>query len=552
MAARRAAAAVAAAAALACLLLLPACTRAQMETPLKGQGSPGMNTTEVFLSVYLDRLLEVDDTKNYRFTAVLYFYLTWRDPAAYDTVQRSTQAMLSSNYSCAKPCTDWAGNLSCCDGIYIPTFFFRNAHSFPQDRATGYKMYAVPPPNGSVLWTQFVHGVFYQPMDLRHFPFDSFDLMVALEFLDTSMRPHPGLTVLPSSGGPKLYTYGKGDAVSQWRVDGLTIDVMPPVDSVAWFKTYSQLPSNPGDPLGLTTTNSAQLRGSPPGATSTQAANNVTMVAVKIRITRFWRYETLNTVLPVLLLGLLSFLVFFMERKELATRLGVIVTLFLAMAAIQFVIQEHQPASSYILPTQQLVVATYVLLVLVEIESILVYHVETWKANAEKAARRRRARDRFLAARKAAKAAHAPASPDNSLRRRCSRWLPWRSCLPCLPTRQPPAGKPAAGDGPGAAPPAGPAGSDGERSMGAGSAGGASSLSRSAASDKGGSDKRAAAARVATRRLVRVDSLADDSDFDEYVAWLIDWVALCVLFVGYVVTAVLIFTLSSGYINLFA
>lgn len=32
---------------------------------------------------------------------------------------------------------------------------------------------------------------------------------------------------------------------------------------------------------------------------------------------------------------------------------GVIVTLFLAMAAIQFVIQEHQPASSYILPTQQ-------------------------------------------------------------------------------------------------------------------------------------------------------------------------------------------------------
>ncbi len=30
-----------------------------------------------------------------------------------------------------------------------------------------------------------------------------------------------------------------------------------------------------------------------------QAANNVTMVAIKIRIQRFWRYETLNTVLPV-------------------------------------------------------------------------------------------------------------------------------------------------------------------------------------------------------------------------------------------------------------
>lgn len=59
MAARHAAAAAAAAAtALSCLLLLPASTLGQMETPLKGQGSPGMNTTEVFLSVYLDRLLE--------------------------------------------------------------------------------------------------------------------------------------------------------------------------------------------------------------------------------------------------------------------------------------------------------------------------------------------------------------------------------------------------------------------------------------------------------------------------------------------------------------
>lgn len=31
---------------------------------------------------------------------------------------------------------------------------------------------------------------------------------------------------------------------------------------------------------------------------------------------------------------------------------GVVVTLFLAMAAVQFVITEHQPASSYIMPTQ--------------------------------------------------------------------------------------------------------------------------------------------------------------------------------------------------------
>jgi hypothetical protein len=41
--------------ALACSLLPLA--GAQMETPLKGQGSPGNGTTAVYLSVYLDRLL---------------------------------------------------------------------------------------------------------------------------------------------------------------------------------------------------------------------------------------------------------------------------------------------------------------------------------------------------------------------------------------------------------------------------------------------------------------------------------------------------------------
>lgn len=60
-----------------------------------------------------------------------------------------------------------------------------------------------------------------------------------------------------------------------------------------------------------------------------------------------------GTAPQVLLLGLLSFVVFFLERSDLASRLGIVVTLFLAMAAVQFVIAENQPASSYVLPTQQ-------------------------------------------------------------------------------------------------------------------------------------------------------------------------------------------------------
>lgn len=42
--------------------LLPACS------PLQGQGVPELETTEIFISVYLDRLLRVDD-QNYQHQA---------------------------------------------------------------------------------------------------------------------------------------------------------------------------------------------------------------------------------------------------------------------------------------------------------------------------------------------------------------------------------------------------------------------------------------------------------------------------------------------------
>ena len=132
----------------------------------------------------------------------------------------ATADWLAGSYACRRPCTAWVGAQSCCDGIYLPTFFFRcwldaaccsagmllplachrrcsqppvcplpsapsprlgishraadasapahlpsscrNAFGFPQDRATGYKLYVLPEPNSSLLWTQFVHGVFYQ------------------------------------------------------------------------------------------------------------------------------------------------------------------------------------------------------------------------------------------------------------------------------------------------------------------------------------------------------------------------------------------------------
>ncbi len=67
------------------------------------------------------------------------------------------------------------------------------------------------------------------------------------------------------------------------------------------LQAFTLIPSNPDDPLGLTTTNAALLRSCRPGPTTLAAASlrNVITLSVKIRIERFYAYHVINTVMPV-------------------------------------------------------------------------------------------------------------------------------------------------------------------------------------------------------------------------------------------------------------
>lgn len=96
--------------------------------------------------------------------------------------------------------------------MFLPSFFFKNAYGFPQDRAVMYSVYLGP--DGGVMWEVRVHGIFYQPLDFSHFPFDAFDLLVELRFYDPTVNfdeseellggNHTGIVVVPSSGGKKV------------------------------------------------------------------------------------------------------------------------------------------------------------------------------------------------------------------------------------------------------------------------------------------------------------------------------------------------------------
>lgn len=134
-----------------------------------------------------------------------YFYFSWTDPTAFATVQQRTAAMLAGG-GCELQCSDQMRNQSCCDGIYVPSFTFRqagraglwrgraalsaaccprrhsaavgvlprctpvphprvevapswcrsNAYGFPQDRPTSTRLALLP--DGSVAWTTYVQA----------------------------------------------------------------------------------------------------------------------------------------------------------------------------------------------------------------------------------------------------------------------------------------------------------------------------------------------------------------------------------------------------------
>eukprot|EP00887_Chlorella_sp_A99_P007090 scaffold2.g7090.t1 len=344
-----------------------------------------------------------------------------------------------------------------------------------------------------------------QPMKLSHFPFDQFDLLMALEFLDTARPPHPGVTVHASSAGTALYTFGRGDDVSDWRVQGITLSVQG-VNTVSVFQSTTTRPSSPGDPLPLGDGRAAVLRSSLPGTSSAAGGRPVRMLFVKLRVARYWQYHLVTAIVPLLLLAWVSFIVLFLPRRDLAARLGVIVTLFLALAAMQARVRCRAPTPASRMRRSPVVV-TYCLLALMAVESIVVYYVESYKAKAEERRMWREARRRYRAlwtARTEAADADAPAADLAG-------------------------GSPAAGLPP--TPPAGEADKGGGVGGGSPLTGGASSEGKLAAGQAGA-------------HLTRLQSLSEDATLDAWAAWALDRTVLGVLCLLYNLSVVLIYTLQ--------
>ncbi|EFN59796.1 hypothetical protein CHLNCDRAFT_133509 [Chlorella variabilis] len=284
-------------------------------------------------SVYLDRRLEVYED-NYRWEGVHYFYLSWTDYSAVEAIQeQSVQAITNSSFKCDFYCSN-------------------NAYGFPQDREIMYNIFAAD--DGSMLWEVRVHGIYYQPMDFSHFPFDSFDLALELRFYDpTRLISTEELYGYNHSGITVIYTIGRGDDASSWAVTDYSLETYS-VDMGNWYSQYSDLTSNPYDPMPL----------APPNARITGGLVDDEGNPINVFTYGSWLLAAVAAA----------------GESSLETRLEMVVTLFLALTAVQFVGIGQIPTSSYVVPTQQLVLTTYthLFLFLLAIESIA-KRKEAWR-----------------------------------------------------------------------------------------------------------------------------------------------------------------------------
>ncbi|KAF8059117.1 hypothetical protein HT031_005289 [Scenedesmus sp. PABB004] len=408
---------------------------AQQPQPFQGQGDAAPAVpTDVYVSAFVDRLLAVDD-RAYAFQ-VVWFYLSWRDPRARAQLEENAAKLTAPNstYECASPCQSNNKPIAggCCDGVWMPYIAFSNLKWLPQDRVVRFGFGTMPDSDGVFQWRS-VHATYFTPMDLRAFPFDTQHLLIQMEVPQARSGWSGGLVnLLPSTTGSSLFTAKtSGDDVSGWGVNSvrLTPFTYPlcqatmagalgpsapgePLPVVPQYMWDSQARAKPSQCAAVLSSDPARGARSPFWRSSMSKASNVPSMPVPVSglncvivVSRFTTRWVLSAIFPIMATTWLGFLVFFLPRDDMNGRAGSIVALFLALAAIQFVVDSDVPSSSYIMPLQQLTLASYLSLILVGAECVAIWWVTTYHAEAMRQRRHRAAAASYSAKLAAVRAA---------------------------------------------------------------------------------------------------------------------------------------------------
>eukprot|EP00208_Stichococcus_sp_RCC1054_P003666 CAMPEP_0206136454 /NCGR_PEP_ID=MMETSP1473-20131121/1693_1 /ASSEMBLY_ACC=CAM_ASM_001109 /TAXON_ID=1461547 /ORGANISM="Stichococcus sp, Strain RCC1054" /LENGTH=632 /DNA_ID=CAMNT_0053529003 /DNA_START=68 /DNA_END=1963 /DNA_ORIENTATION=+ len=417
----------------------------QQVSPLRGQGVPDGNVSNIYLSAFLDRLLSVDQV-NYQFDAVVVVYVTWTNEPGIATffrnniatncadvsrtdydqgfclefrqlcmvVQNSTataaekQAVRergayilgadidipcqtytedgeAARTDCSRYCSNSYNTGDCCDDVFIPNIDVANIYELDQDFVDSHQL--LPQYDyrkekyGAWMWTVTFHAIYFNRMSFRGFPLkDKQQLFIQFIY---SFDPDWNATSTleqSSAGVLTLRPQRNGDDSSGWKVVGVHLE--------RWAQPQDRLVRgqvtvpNPSDPIPLFQTAEVngmrQVTGLEPifrSRLDTPGANSGGSLLMIIQATRYYDYWLVNSIIPIILSTSLAFFVFLLPPEDLEKRLTLLVTLFLALTALQFVIGTGLPASSYVLRPQAMVLTGYSVFVILALESWLAFYL---------------------------------------------------------------------------------------------------------------------------------------------------------------------------------
>lgn len=408
------------------LRLGPATCTAQMPPPLLGQGIDPWQagetnvTVPVHVCVVLDKVLAIDE-HNYEFRAMFTVKQSWRDPRA-DRVfriansarYRKSSALAQAQIACAgqerddatgfiwnttsdncteaypKPeetCKRFCNNygpgasdgLTCCDQLWIPNIEIKNLLQTPQDRVTFDRIVYLD--NNTVYRETQVLGLYRSSLVFTRYPFDWQSLVVLMQPVTTILSRVRQIEL--GDGYP--YEIVPSGVL---RSNSLSFEVSAGTNnaSVADAKLnelagWSVGPTSFSCVVTNTSTSQVLIAGAPQWAASGFATPNVSatyqLCFFSITVSRLSNTLIASSVLPVAFISILSFVVFFTAPTELDLRLGTEVTLFLALTAVQFVFRGILPTTSYLTNFDAFIMLSYVLILVIVSENLLVCYIST-------------------------------------------------------------------------------------------------------------------------------------------------------------------------------
>eukprot|EP00216_Chloropicon_sp_CCMP2111_P000620 CAMPEP_0198238886 /NCGR_PEP_ID=MMETSP1446-20131203/4423_1 /TAXON_ID=1461542 ORGANISM="Unidentified sp, Strain CCMP2111" /NCGR_SAMPLE_ID=MMETSP1446 /ASSEMBLY_ACC=CAM_ASM_001112 /LENGTH=381 /DNA_ID=CAMNT_0043921377 /DNA_START=1 /DNA_END=1142 /DNA_ORIENTATION=- len=310
----------------------------------------------------------------------MYLYLSWTDPRAKQAVLDATDAYRNGSVeTCRRPCSSaveldrdqvqFLPQYSCCDSIWLPSIGIMNAYELPGGRLQHYDFFVdIEGDSGAVGWSTTIQAAYFTPMYFRNFPFDSQNLIMQFQ------NKADGVTqFIPSATSTRWLIEGRGDIVSGWNVTNIGIYPKQASTQDRMKQVISEfgISANPDDPMALTGKAFDDDR---------PASRGVFIgFDINIRVTRFGRYYVLNMLAPLFLLVSLSFLTYLIPPHLLEARVTLDVTLFLSLTALQFVVNDQLPRSSYPTTVTELILMCYAVITFAMPETILVYFISESK-----------------------------------------------------------------------------------------------------------------------------------------------------------------------------